>query len=142
MRVWMVAAATTLVLAIGSQTAEARGGRGVGRLFSGHSHTTYRSVAQNQLSGARVEPRGGTLSYQPALSITPGRMASATAVSTALPASSAEMPSTGEFITQPARSEPLGPKPVQEAVALRSSCAPHKRVGGLGDEGTGFCLIN
>jgi hypothetical protein len=142
MRAWMVAGATTLVLTIGSQTAEARGGRGFGRLFSSHSQTTYRSVVPNPSSGTRAEPRGGTLSYQPASSITPGRMASATAVSTALPASSAEMPSTSEPITQPVPSEPLRLNPVRETVALRSSCAPQRRIGGLGGRETGFCLIN
>ena len=142
MRAWMVAGSTTLVLAIGGQTAEARGGRGFGRLFSGHSSTIYRPVAPNQLSGLRAEPRGGTMRYQPALSITPGRMASATTVSTVVPASSAETPSTSGTIAQPAQPKPLELKPVREAAALRSPCAPQRRVGGLGDEGTGFCLIN
>ena len=142
MRTWMLAGATTLILAIGSQAAEARGGRGFGRLFSGHSHTSHRPIATTQPGGVRSEPKASTLSYQPTVVITPGRVASATAAGVALPALSLETPPVSRPITRPDPVEAVNPPAVQEARVLRPPCAPDRTVGGSGYEGTGFCLLN
>lgn len=148
MRTWMAVGASILVMVVGSQAAQARGGRGFARLFSGHAHPSYRSVALNQSSGANSEPKAGILSYRPALVLAPGPAASVVAPSAALPAISAEAPAPSERIApiepvaQPVREETPRLEPVREVRAHRPSCAPGRTVGGSGNEGTGFCLIN
>jgi len=142
MRTWMVAGATTLMLVVGSQAAEARAGRGFGRLFSGRTHTTYRPAVPNPSRETRIEPRAGMPGSGSALVVTPGRVASAAAAGAVVPAWSAETSPTGERVAQPARSELPGLHPMQEARVLRPPCAPERTVGRVGSDGTGFCLIN
>lgn len=141
MRTWMVAGATTLVLIVGGQAAEARAGRGFGRLFSGRVYATPRPTAQTLSREARVEPRAGMLGYRPTLVVSPGRIASATAAGAVLPALAAETPAIAKPVGQPARAEPPKPR-VQEARAPRPPCAPERMVGRVESDGDGFCLIN
>ncbi|QGY04593.1 hypothetical protein MMSR116_23795 [Methylobacterium mesophilicum SR1.6/6] len=142
MRTWMVAGAAILALTVGSDAAQARGGRGFARLFSGHSHTSYRSAALNQPSRVHAEPRAGILGYRPALVLAPKPVAPVVAASAALPASSAETLVPDVPAAPPTHVETSPPAPIREARALRPSCAPGRMVGGSGSEGTGFCLIN
>ena len=142
MRTWVVAGATTLILVVGSQAAEARAGRGLGRLFSGRVHATPRPVAPNLSRDARIEPKAGMPGYKPTLVITPGRVASASAVGTVLPVLATEAPANTKPAGQPARVEPSKPDHVREAQALRPTCAPERLVGRVESDGDGFCLIN
>ena len=136
MQTWMVAGATMLTLVIGSQAAEARAGRGFGRLFSMRAQAASRPVAP------RAGPIAGTSGYKPALFITPGQVAVATAAGAALPALATEPPPPRQPTAQPVPTEPLRLGPVQEARALHPPCAPERRVGRVGADGSGFCLIN
>jgi hypothetical protein len=138
MRAWILVGA--LFLVVGGQPAEARAGRGLGRMFSGQIHTSYRPA---RTSLTRVEVGPGTFSSLPAPAPTSGRVAAATAVSAAVASASTEdMPRPGEPATQPVRAEPARRPPVQVARAPRPSCAPERSVGGVSGEGTGFCIIN
>ena len=142
MRTWVVAGATTLILVVGSPAAEARAGRGLGRLFSGRVHVTPRPAAPNLSREALIEPRAGMPGYGPTLVITPGRVASATAAGTVLPVLVAEAPATTKPAGRPVHGEPPKPDRVREAQALRPTCAPERLVGRVGSNGDGFCLIN
>lgn len=136
MRAWMIAGATMLTLVVGSQAAEARAGRGFGGLFSMRAQAASRPVAPH------VAPVVVTSGHKPAPFITSGQVAVATAAGTTLPVVSAETLPPGDPPAQPGTAEPLRPRPVQEARALRPPCAPERRVGRVGLDGTGFCLIN
>ncbi|MGU3537719.1 hypothetical protein [Methylobacterium sp. A54F] len=140
MRTWIVAGVAVLALAGGSQEAEARGGRGFGRLFSGHVRTVDRPTVPGLSRAGRPEARTGTLRAEPALILTPGRTAAAAGAGAGVPALTAEAVPAGEPAARPARAET--PRPVQEARAVYPPCASDRRVGGLGQEATGFCLIN
>jgi hypothetical protein len=142
MRTWMVAGATILALTVGNEAAQARAGRGFARLFSGPSHTSYRSAALNQSSRVPSEPRTGAPGYRPALVLAPKPVGPVVAASAALPASAAEAPVPNVPVAQPTRVETPPPDPIREARALRPPCAAGRMVGGSGSEGTGFCLIN
>jgi hypothetical protein len=140
MRAWMLAGA--LVLVVGGQPAEARAGRGLGRLFSGPPHTSYRPAAAARTSLTRVEVGPGTFSSLPALAPNSGRVAAATAASAVVASASTEMPRRSEPAAQPVRPEAARQPPVEVARATRPSCAPERSVGGVSGEGTGFCVIN
>jgi hypothetical protein len=142
MRAWMVAGATTLVVTLGSQAADARAGRGFGRLFSGYSRPTHRTAAPSPSTGPRSEPRVATLSYRPAVDIAPRPVPSSAAVGAVMPAPSGVTVAISSPPGSSARPEAAGDPLIQEARAVRPSCAPGRTVGGSGQDGTGFCLLN
>ncbi|GEM_PF-6763478 len=137
MRTSLVVGVAALALAGSIQAAEARG-RGFGRLFSGKAPTRDQPVATTSAAGTRPDAtRISRIGLRPAIATAPAA-ASAVAPVVAVPQSRA----TGEPASAASRSVNTPAPHVQEARVAVPACTPERRVGGVGDSGTGFCLIN